>query len=46
LQAKDIMNILEMRKKAFEYCQFANEDTKNIKNQNKAELKKFSFLYE
>jgi len=47
LQAKDTMNILEMRKKAFEYCQFANEDTKNIKNQSKSELKKkFSFLYE
>ena len=46
LQTKDTMNVLEMRKKAFEYCQFANEDTTDIKKMSKLELKKkFSFLY-
>ena len=43
---KDTLKVLNMRKKAFQYCQFANKDTKMIKKMNKYELeKKFSFLY-
>ena len=42
----DTLEVLNMRKKAFQYCQFANKDTKMIKKMNKNKLKKkFYFLY-
>jgi len=46
IEPKDTLELLNMRQKAFQYCQFANKDTKMIKKMNKNKLKKkFYFLY-